>query len=130
MRVIRNERPIPIDVDGTLIIHTNDFTNICPLETVEVYDPLSGSNIKLRKNLPMIRLLKEEHARGTFTLVWSRGGYQWASDIIEALGLTDYVDLVMTKPLVYFDDINIEDWLKDRVWIGPDTIYKHIPKGE
>lgn len=125
MKVIRNNRPIPVDVDGTLIIHQPP--NTIPLgEELDIFDPIENAWIRVRKNLPMIRILKEEFSRGSFLVVWSRGGHAWAESVIQALKLESYIALVMDKPLVYFDDIEISDWLKDRVFLGPETVYKTI----
>lgn len=129
MKIIRNERVVPCDIDGTLVVHIKEKDNVCTLELVSVYDPLEGAHILLRKNLPMIRILKEEHARGAYVVVWSRGGFEWASNVIEALELQDYVDLIISKPHIYLDDVEIKDWLKDRVYLDPDTTYKTITKG-
>lgn len=128
MRVTRNERVLPTDVDGTLVIHIKSSEGICPTELLEIHDPMTGQNILVRKNMPMIRLLREEHARGSYILVWSRGGFEWAYSVVEALKLEDSVDQIMSKPLVYLDDTDVKDWLKDRVFLSPDTIYKTISK--
>jgi hypothetical protein len=41
---------------------------------------------------------------GNGVVVWSRSGYDWAKAVIEALHLTEYVDLVVAKPFYYYDD--------------------------
>lgn len=125
MKVIQSERPIFCDVDDTLVMHGDDLTLLCPLDIVEINDPISKRKIRLRKNHAMIRLVKEEFTRGAHIFVWSRGGFDWASSVVIALGLKPYVHYVLSKPLVYLDDKNVEQWLKDRVWISPNTKYKH-----
>lgn len=122
MRTITNERVIPVDVDDTLVMH--DFSSID--HTVEVPDPYSKGVIEVRPNDPMIRILKDEKARGAFIVVWSRGGFAWARAVVLALGLEESVDLISTKPTVYLDDKDVGEWLKDRVWISPGTKYKQI----
>lgn len=117
MQVIKNENTRPFDVDGTLIIHN-------PLGTHKVYDSIDNRYIRFTPNLNMIRLLKEEYARGGHIIVWSRGGYAWAESIINALELKSYVHVVMTKPMVYFDDSDVSVWMKDRVFIAPEENYK------
>lgn len=127
MNVIRSENNIMVDVDGTLIDHVApDSLSTLPTEEVlSVSDPLqAGKLIKVRINKAMVRLLEEEHNRGSTIIVWSRGGYRWASNVIQALGLDNKVDYVMTKPLVYFDDVEVQDWLKYRVFLTPETVYK------
>jgi hypothetical protein len=75
-------------------------------------------------NENMIQLLKEEHHRGANVIVWSRGGWEWACAVIEALGIEPWVDEVYTKPIVYYDDTPVKKWLKDRVFIDHDQVYK------
>lgn len=117
MIVTKNERVIPCDIDDTLIMHDG-------APDVQVYDALENRMLSFRKNEAMIRLLKEEKARGAHIIVWSRGGYRWAASVVEALGLEKYVDQIYTKPLVYFDDKDASEWMKDRVYLGPDVKYK------
>jgi hypothetical protein len=107
-------------------MHDYSSATVPKSELIEIDDPLSRRKIILRKNLAMIRLLKEEYSRGAYTIVWSRGGHEWATAVILALGLKSYVSQIMSKPLVYLDDKDVSLWLKDRIYIGPDTKYKHI----
>lgn len=120
MVTIKSEQIRPFDVDGCLVIHGEKSGPM-----VYVPDVLGGPDIPLGINIAMVRLLKEEHARGGYIIVWSRGGYDWARAVVEALGLTREVSLVMSKPLVYFDDSECKDWMTDRVFIAPDTPYKY-----
>lgn len=123
MVVNKNENIDPYDVDGTLIIH-QDVSTIPEGEKVRVCDPISSEYISVRINRPMVRLLMESKARGFYVRVWSRGGWEWALEVIKALKLEEYVDSVESKPRAYFDDTPVEKWLADRVFIGPDVIYK------
>jgi hypothetical protein len=122
MKVITKEHTIFIDVDDTLVMHEKEKTENGVY--ISVKDPIENRSIKLRVNEPMVRLLKEEHHRGSYIVVWSRGGWEWAQNVIVALGLGTKVDLVMSKPLAYFDDKPVEEWLKYRVYLSPDTPYK------
>lgn len=125
MVTIKIENTRPFDIDDTLILLPKHDD---PADTRYVYvtDPVypHGELLKFRVHEPMVRLLKEEATRGSFVIVHSRGGYQWAQNVIDALGLRQYVNLCMSKPLVYFDDTPVELWLKDRVYIDPNTRYK------
>ncbi len=123
MLVIRNENVDPYDIDGTLIMHDR-LINIPDSERVRVVDPVTGGTLTVRINRPMVRLLMESKARGSYVIVWSRGGFQWAENVIKALSLTAYVDQVMSKPMAYFDDTPIEKWLPYRVMIQPNEVYK------
>lgn len=127
MLTIKSEQLRPFDVDCNLIFPLNDFDS-GPVAYVD--DPISkdGSQIKVRINKNMVRLMEEEYARGAYIIVWSRGGWEWARNVVKALGLGHMVSLVLSKPLVYFDDTPVEQWMKDRVFIGPDVAYKNEVK--
>jgi|SRR5665213_730286 len=119
MKVCTNENVRPFDIDGCLIVSADQSSL-----KANVLDPVTGKTIKVGVNRAMVRLLKEEFQRGSFILVWSRSGYQWAKNVVIALELEQYVGQVMSKPIVYFDDTPVKKWLKDRVFIGPDVKYK------
>lgn len=122
MRVIKNEKTVFCDVDHTLILPVDK--NEYPGAEVQVYDSISEKFIKMIAHEPNIRLLIEEKSRGSLIIVWSRGGYTWAEDVLRALKLESYVDYVMTKPMVYIDDLPIQEWLPYRVYLQPDVVYK------
>jgi len=123
MRIIKNEYNTFWDIDSTLIFSI-DPVNPVPGRKIQVYDAITKKFILMIANEPMIRLLKEEKHRGSNITVWSRGGYEWAANVIRALDLVTCVDQVMTKPLAYMDDLDISEWLKYRVYLPPNTIYK------
>ena len=123
MKIVKSEHTVFIDVDDTLVMHVDPDT--IKGVKVQVYDSVGEGFITVEANLPMIRLLKEEKHRGAYIVVWSRGGYEWASNVIRALELVSYVDEVMSKPMVYFDDKSIAEWLPYRVWLPPETVYKN-----
>lgn len=109
------------DVDDTLIMHRpNKFTSA----VVDIENPYDGITRRYDLNRNMIKLIREEHARGNPILVWSRRGAPWAKAVVEALQLTDIVSLIMDKPMVYFDDKDVSEWMRDRVYIGPDESFK------
>ena len=93
METINNERVVFFDVDGTLLdVNANR----------ELYN-------KYKYNIDQVKRHKE---RGFFVVIWSANGYDHAFWAVERLGLTDYVDQIMTKPNSYFDDKDANDWMK------------------
>jgi hypothetical protein len=124
MKITKSENVVFCDVDDTLVMHMHP-SDMGKYETVRVYDLIERKFITLGINEPMIRLLKEEYSRGSHIKVWSRGGYAWAANIIKELQLESYVHEVLSKPTAYFDDKPIEEWLKYRVYISPDAVYKN-----
>lgn len=124
MKVIRSEYPVPVDVDSTLVMHMKQPLAHKHEDAIRVRDSAEGGYIYVLPHKPNIRLLKEEKSRGAHIIVWSRGGFQWATDVIKALKLQKYVDIVMTKPLTYIDDVKVSDWMKYRVWLPFEADYK------
>lgn len=122
MVTIKSNKIRTFDVDKCLVRELED--NDIGKETVFVKDPLKGPDIRVRINKAMIRLLKEEKHRGGYIFVWSRGGHEWAANVVDALGLRPYVNIAMDKPEVYFDDTPVQEWLKDRVFLDFDFKYK------
>lgn len=125
LKTLINERIIMIDVDDTLVLH--EFDKTLPGKYVRIPDPITpNAYIELRVHEPMVRLVKEEAARGSQLLIWSRGGFQWAENVARALEFDKLQGeiLILTKPFAYFDDSDVSSWLKDRVYIGPDVPYK------
>jgi len=122
MIVTKYENVRPIDVDGCLIYCVKDKTK--PYVPVDVIDPVTKRYIRQGVNTNMVRLLREEHHRGGYIIVWSRSGWEWARNVVQALGLEKYVHEVKSKPIAYFDDTPVKKWMTDRVYIGPDEMYK------
>lgn len=123
MITIKNERIIFCDIDGTLIMHDKPL-NALTTDIVLINDTVTDGPIHVWRNNPMIRLVQEEAARGAYIIAWSRGGFKWATDVLMALGLSSKVDQVITKPFAYFDDCEIQTWMKDRVYIEANVNYK------
>lgn len=121
MKVVKNELVFPVDVDDTLIIY--DGPNAV-LKDGLVTCPYLGTEVKFRKHEPHIQLLKEKKIRGHFIIVWSAGGHDWAKAVIEALDISEYVDLVLTKPKAYLDDKTAEEWMTERIYLSPDSAWK------
>jgi hypothetical protein len=113
--------PRPFDVDDTLVF---PFSANMPGPKVKIYDVITDKYLTMTANESMIRLMKEEKHRGGHIIVWSRGGEEWARNVVVALKLDDIVDTTMDKPLVYFDDLDVSEWMKDRVYIPPTVSYK------
>ena len=124
MQVVKNERTIFVDVDDTLVMHEKHPGNT-NLDLVFIPDNINlRTEIKVWCNNSMIRQVKEEFLRGSHIVVWSKGGYQWAEQVLKALDLCNYVHIVMTKPFAYFDDKPAYEWMSERVFLEPSVKYK------
>ena len=51
-----------------------------------------------------VQRLKDHKIWGNGVVVWSRSGHKWAKAVVEALELTEFVDVVLSKPLYFYDD--------------------------
>lgn len=123
MKTIKNERIIPCDVDSTLIFPLTKDTGRLGAN-ISIFDAVTRTYKTMVANNAMVRLLKEEKHRGATIIVWSRGGYEWAENVVKALGLTKHVDLIMSKPISYFDDKPVNEWMVDRVYLPLGEKYK------
>jgi len=122
MIVTKNENIRPVDVDGCLIYSPEGTPDE---RCVDVVDPTNTARtIRQAVNRNMVRLLIEERQRGGYIIVWSRSGWEWARNVVLALGIERHVHEVKSKPLAYFDDTPVKKWMKDRVFIPPDVKYK------
>lgn len=113
---IENEQVYMFDVDDTLIVWDDRFGQ--PGEgRVHVVDPYDGVSVYLRPHVRHVKLLKQMRGRGRFIVVWSQSGVQWAEAVVDALGLKDQVHLVMTKPQGYVDDLPVNEWMQNRIYL-------------
>lgn len=121
MKVINVESTIFCDVDDTLVMWNTD--GMLSTSLVSVVDPYHTNTILLAPHLGHIKVLKDRKVRGSYIVVWSAGGYQWAESVVKALKLEAYVDLIMTKPHMYIDDKKAEEFMCERVYIPYGTGY-------
>ena len=116
MKVINTESTIFVDVDDTLVMW--DKTLRKNKSRVEIPDPYTtGTFTYLVPHYGHIKILKDRKVRGSYIVVWSAGGNLWAEAVVKALGLEEYVDLVMTKPHAYIDDKRAEEFMVERIYI-------------
>jgi hypothetical protein len=115
MQVFENEQVMGVDIDDTLLMWSDKYTQ--PHEgAIPVNDPYDGSVNYLVPNQRHIELVKKQKGRGFFIIAWSAAGCLWANSAIQALGLEPYVDIVLSKPQKYLDDTPAEKWMQ-RIYI-------------
>lgn len=125
MKVVQNEMTFFVDVDETLVIWCpqtgiiNDFTDLLTIK-----DPNDGNINWVQPHKPHIKILKNKKSRGAHVVVWSAGGYAWAEAVINALGLVEYVDQIMTKPSAYMDDKLATEFMGERIYLPPNSNYR------
>lgn len=116
---VDNEMVCPFDVDDTLVIWDRQCDS--PGEgRIQIEDPYGHFTVFLKPHTQHVRLLKQMKARGRYVIVWSGGGNLWAEAVIKALKLERYVDLVLTKPITYVDDLTCDKWMGSRIYMSPE----------
>jgi predicted phosphatase len=111
MKVEKNRNVITFDVDDTLIIwdeFSRDLTYTSP-DRLVVICPYDGKPYSFTVHERHVAFLKREKAKGSFVIVWSRSEGAWAEAVCKALNLEDYVDIAMSKPTKYVDDVTDVD---------------------
>lgn len=125
MNVLPYNHVVMCDIDSTLIMHVNPLDTY-PYDMVKVVDPLDPSEtIRVLPNEPMIRILREELAAGYLVVVWSKGRYEWARNVLKALNIEHDNIIVMSKPTHYMDDKPCEAWMGYQLYLPPDQVYKN-----
>jgi hypothetical protein len=114
MIINTNETITCYDVDETLVLWFND----CDIsKKINIVCPYSGAATWLKPHHRHIDLLKKHHGRKNYIIVWSAGGVLWAEAVVKALGLEEYVDLVMTKPTKFVDDLPANEILGTHIYL-------------
>lgn len=117
MIVIRNDQTVYVDVDETLILWDCD-----PSHPDAFW--IGGQCVRSHKK--HIDQVKKHKARGHQIVIWTQGGYDWAEQAVKLLKLEDYVDLVIRKPMWFYDDITASEFMPEinRIYYDPDKEYK------
>jgi hypothetical protein len=126
-RTIENDLIVCTDIDDTLVIWNNVKWWEPGPGLVEFHDPTDSSRVYLKPHTAHIHLLRKYKAQGYTIIAWSAGGHRWARSVINTLGLDDIVDIRMSKPLKYMDDLKGPDGiLGSRVYIPFEQVNKVI----
>jgi protein-L-isoaspartate O-methyltransferase len=115
LKTISNEVVCAFDVDQTLVIWSAKSER--EKTGMAIVNPYDGQEVWCSVHEPHVRLIKQMKSRGRFVIVWSAGGAQWAASVVGALGLTSFVDQIMTKPIAYVDDVPVDQWMSHRIFI-------------
>jgi hypothetical protein len=123
MLVVKGDTSFAFDVDQTLIMRCDLHKKKKPHKLAIKFN-FYGETIWAVPNLEHINLLKASVARGRTTIVWSGNGKEWCAEVLKTLGLDDLDVIVMTKLAGYCDDMPIETYSGNRVYI--DYKYEDI----
>ena len=118
MQTLESELVVFYDVDETLILHKMDEFSPYYMRVKSPF--IEGKLIHLLRNEILVEQLKTHYSRGYKVIVWSAQGYKWCQAVIKELGLEQYVNLVMTKPVLYVDDLPVEKFMTNRYYSKPE----------
>lgn len=109
------------DVDDTIIMHNK------PGKMVTIENPYQpGKKQSYAIHETHVNILKDLKARGYQIVVWSANGARWARAAVNALELTDYVDVVMSKPQKFVDDKPADVVLGSHIYIPYKESYEKV----
>ena len=119
MKVIKNTGLVYFDVDDTLVRYDLDTHNNEEHEYVYVNSKIKGTIVTLRVHRAHVELLKTFKRRGKTIVVWTHAGWQWANEVVKALELKEFVDLIIEKPDRLVDDMPTTD-LARRIYLNDE----------
>lgn len=117
MFVMKCQQTVFCDVDDTLVmwnatpdqLEKRGITIECPISTYYNEEgeqkTIEGWTQRLLPHRKHIDQLIKHKLRGHTVIVWSAGGYDWAEAVVKALKLEKIVDLVISKPIWTYDDL-------------------------
>lgn len=106
MQIAPSEMTIYFDVDDTLIFWDDGTFQGPASDRIEIVCPHDGFTTHHRVHKRHVEFLKRQKAKGYAVIVWSAGGTKWAAEVVKTLGLENYVDFCVAKPLKWVDDLN------------------------
>jgi len=116
--IVKNSELLFCDVDDTLIKWegTGSGTN--------VRIKCSGHSNLFSVHTEHIKQLQEHIKRGHGVVIWSQGGWEWASAVVDGLvegGLLSAEEVedfvIMNKPRWVYDDLQAEAWMPESRFI-------------
>lgn len=115
MQVLESEFVVFCDIDQTLVMHNDQGL-------YSVANPYTQSMVNFDLNWPHIELLKQYKERGMAVALWSAAGYKWAQVIANFVNKQFpldplHVDLILTKPIKFVDDLEAHEVLGQRVYL-------------
>ena len=107
------ENVVCFDIDQTLVIwgaaeEDCNVSFICPHSRVLEHGVAHDEHVQR---------VKRHNKDGHFVIAWSAGGGEYAYNAIVALGLKDYVNLCLDKPMQYYDDIDAHEFMGRRTYL-------------
>lgn len=124
MVTFQGNRSVYFDVDDTLMEWLQcgeDDPQACKIEN-------NGFTFFKRPIQVHVEELKNQKMAGNTVVVWSAGGAKWAEAVLIALGVQDFVDVVLTKPDFYYDDKEVNYWFPKKRYFFHEQLENDIPR--
>lgn len=102
MKVMADNATVYFDMDETLVELVYGVGE--PTEDDELVVEHYGK-VKIIPQYETIEALKRHKEQGATIVVWHHGGTTWPKKVLKLLKLEKYVDLVVSKPSIYYDDM-------------------------
>lgn len=118
--LINSDMVVMFDCDDTCVMWNNNEYWLDGDEKIELVDPYDNATVYLYPHTQHINLMKKYKKQGYTIVLWSAAGHLWAKEVADKLKINDLVDIIMSKPIKYVDDIST-GILGSRVYIP----YKH-----
>lgn len=112
MIAIKGNEFIYFDVDDTLVSWRNYPQGT--ERSLPFTDPQTKAIEMLEPIQKTIAALINHKKEGKTIIVWSAGGSEWAEEVVKTLQLEQYVDVCLTKPKEYYDDIPCTEFMGTR----------------
>lgn len=93
------------DVDDTLVMWNKPVTE----ESINCI--LNGITYSVLPNWKHIDLLKKHWKEGYKIVVWSGSGEDWVTEVLLKLDLNEFVDVRLSKPSYYVDDLECQQFM-------------------
>lgn len=112
MITLQDVQTVYFDIDDTIAMLDSNPSKAVPHRDEDYITVDTGLWKETRlKHRGHCERLKRHKLRGHCVVVWSQAGTLWASSVVKAFGLEEYVDLVVQKPAVYYDDVSCEGYM-------------------
>jgi hypothetical protein len=110
MTLIENPNIVCIDIDDTLVYWNTPLDPNQKLKYFDIYTDY-GKEV-LAVNEKILEDIDRHRLRGHFIVIWSQGGNEWCKAVCTSLGITDKINMIMSKPKWYIDDLPADSWMK------------------
>lgn len=111
--MITNDRVVYFDVDDTLVLWDVNLCKKYEHECREFQIPNDRGPVTLLPHKGNISDLIKYSESGYTVIVWSLGGGPWAREVVKKLGLDAHVAACLSKPEVYYDDLDFAVWMRE-----------------